>query len=316
MMRKEGAKRKGGCGKREVRALWFARSSGSLPPAACRRLLTAFTLVELMAVIAIIGLMMLVAMPVLQIGQGSKLISAARQFSNDLSLARQYGIAKNWRMRVVVATARTISDSGTSSPVLLTMQYRAYAIMRQTRITGGWVGAVPNEKNLPPGMDRWYYVQDWKTLPNGVIFDPAQQDLKSADGKSTPLPMTTIFFDPNPVTGTSSHATQYLWDKVSLDSCLPFPYRTSDTDPPSGCEMAFIEFKPSGTPTMAGSVRLINGLVRLNVGASGGGGATVIVPGRTSATTANAASDPASLNCVVLSWDDLIGKIKWTQPGT
>lgn len=281
---------------------------------AIRRFPAAFTLVELMAVIAIIGLMMLVTIPAIQTGEGSSLISAARQFSNDLTLARQYGIAKNWRMRVVIATPKTISDSGTSSPALTALQYRGYAIMRQARLSAGWVGAVANEPNLPSGMDRWYYVQDWKTLPAGVIFDPAPQNVQSADGKGLQLPMTTVFVNPSPVTGTTSYASQGQWDKVSLDR-LPFPYRNSDTDPPVASEMAFIEFKPNGIPTMAGSVRLVNGVVQINNSASGGG-ATVIVRGRTSPASVNGSNDPAARNSVVLSWDDLVGKIKWTQPGT
>ena len=279
---------------------------------------SAFTLVELMAVIAIIGLMMLVALPAFQTGQGSALISAARQFSNDLTLARQQGIARNWAVRLVIVTDRTISDSGTSIPALVTMQFRSYALMYQPRTTAGWVQTTPpsNEPNLPYGRDRWYYVQNWKTLPANVIFDPAPQDLQSLDGRGTRLPMTTIFVNPSPVSGGPSNASPTQWDKISLDK-LPLPYRNSDADPSRGSEMAFIEFKPNGTPTMAGSVRLINGVVLPNsAGSSGGGGATVIVKGRTSAKTANGTSDPAARNCVVLSWDDFLGKIKWTQPGT
>ncbi len=259
-----------------------------------------------MAVVALIGLMMLVAMPALQSGRGSSLIGAARQFSNDLNLARQYGIARNFRMRVVIATDRTIADSQTDIPDLMSMQYSAYAIMYQQRTYWGWVGRLQNEPNLPYGRDRWYYVQNWKFLPKGVIFDPAQMNLKSADGQDKPLPMTTIFF--------GQMASQNLWDGITLD-LLPFPYRRSDSDPSKGSEMAFIEFKPNGMPTMAGSVRLINGTVMVNR-AGGNNTVNMIVQGRASSKSAAPNNDPASFNSVVLSWDNLIGKIKWTQPGT
>jgi len=265
----------------------------------------AFTLVELLAVVALIGLMMMVVVPSLQPSKGTSLISAARQFSNDLTLARQQGIARNWRMRVVIATDKTIKDSGTDLPELMAMQYRAYAIMYQQRNYWGWVGAIANQPNLPYGKDRWYYLQDWKFLPKGVVFDPADQDLKSADGKGLPLPRTTIF--------SGTMASQGQWDGVTLDK-LPFPFRNSDTDPSKGSEMAFIEFKPNGTPTVAGSVRLVNGTVMVSRGGVSYT-ATLIVQGRQSPTSASSNDDPASQNCVVLSWDNLIGKIKWTQPG-
>ncbi len=273
---------------------------------------SAFTLVELMAVIAIIGLMMLVVLPAIQTSKGSSLISAARQFSNDLNLARQYGIARNYRMRVVIAIDKTITDCQTTIPDLMSMQYSAYAIMYQGRIgsdssvqTTYWqTGRLANQPNLPYGKDRWYYVQNWTFLSKGVVFDPAPQDLTSADGKGLGLPMTTVFF--------GQMANQNLWDGITLDK-LPFPYRNSDTDPQMGSTMAFIEFKPNGMPSMAGSVRLINGNVM--VSSANGGGATLVVQGRTSPKTANGTRDPASENCVVLSWDNIIGKVKWTQPG-
>ena len=268
---------------------------------------SAFTLVELMAVIAIIGLMMLVVVPSIQGNKGSLLISGARQFSNDLNLARQTAIARNWGVRVVIATDKTMRDCATDLPEWLSMQYSAYAILYQQRLSTAWAqtAGFANEPNLPLGRDRWYYIQDWKFLPKGVIFDPAPADLTSTDGKGKPLPMTTPFFGPM--------STHDLWDGVTRDK-LPFPYRNGDSDPPRGSEMAFIEFRPNGRPTMAGSVRLINASVMVSRG-SGGTTVTVTVPGRTSPTNTGA-NDPACQNCVVLSWDGLIGKIKWTQPGT
>ncbi|MCX6901673.1 MAG: prepilin-type N-terminal cleavage/methylation domain-containing protein [Verrucomicrobia bacterium] len=301
-MKAESGKRKAG----KMRQEHLMRSARSLvacfPPFASSR--SAFTLVELMAVVALIGLMMMVAMPSIQGTKGSSLISAARQFSNDLNLARQYGIARNYRMRVVIATDKTIKDSGTNIPDLVAMQYSAYAIMFQQRIGWGWVGNIPNQPNKPYGKDRWYYVQPWKYLTKGVIFDPAETDLKSTDAKGLSLPKTTVFF--------GQMASQNQWDRITLDM-LPFPYRNSDTDPPKGCEMAFIEFKANGMPTMPGSVRLVNGIVQVSRG--GDVSATIIVPGRESAKTASSNNDPAAVNSVVLSWDGLVGKIKWTQPG-
>lgn len=300
-MKTESGQREVGGGERRAGSVWLGRSG-------CRSLLVpcrsaAFTLVELLAVVALIGLMTMVGIQGLGPNKGSSLISAARQFSNDLNLARQYGVARNFRMRVVIATEKTIKDSGTDLPELVGMQYSAYAIMYQQRTLLWWTTLVQNQPNLASGRDIWYYLQNWKYLPKGVIFDPADSDLKSADGKGLSLPRTTIFF------GEMASTTQ--WDGITLDK-LPFPYRNSNTDPPKGSEMAFVEFKANGMPTMPGSVRLVNGLVQVS---PTGDNATVLVPGRTSPKSALSVNDPASVNSVVLSWDGFIGKIKWIQPG-
>ncbi|MCX6907632.1 MAG: prepilin-type N-terminal cleavage/methylation domain-containing protein [Verrucomicrobia bacterium] len=315
MMKAEGGKRQAESGRLDTGRLRPGRSAAAFPPTPCRlplssfrlplaALRSGFTLVELMAVVALIGLMMMVVMPSLQSSRGSSLISAARQFSNDLNLARQTAIARNWRIRVVIATEKTIKDSGVNIPDMIAMQYSAYAIMYQQRTLTWWTGKIPNQPNLPYGRDRWFYIQSWKTLPKGVIFDPADSDLRSADGKNLLLPKTTIFF--------GQEASENLWDGITLDK-LPFPTRSSDTDPSKGSEMAIIEFKPNGMPTVPGSVRLINGTVM--VSRSGDMNATIVVPGRQTPTTASGNNDPASFNSVVLSWDGLVGKIKWTQPG-
>lgn len=309
MMKAESEERKAESGRWKAEKMRPGHSTnGVWSLSACRWPLaaprSAFTLVELMAVVALIGLMMMVAMPAMQSSKGSSLISGARQFSNDLNLARQQAIARNWRIRVVIATDKTIKDSGTDIPDLVGMQYSAYAIMNQLKTLTWWTGAIQNEPNLPYGRDRWYYIQSWRSLPKGVIFDPADSDLRSADGKGLSLPKTTVFF--------GQAASQNQWDGITLDK-LPFPFRNSDTDPQRGSEMAFIEFKPNGMPTMAGSVRLVNGTVMVN--RSGDMNATIVVPGRESPKTASSNNDPASANSVVLSWDGLIGKIKWSQPG-
>lgn len=300
-MRTESGKRKMGRGLGRTGRVWLGRSGCRSSFAPCHS--AAFTLVELLAVVALIGLMTMVGIQGLGSSKGSSLISAARQFSNDLTLARQYALARNCRVRVVVATEKTIKDSGTDLPELIGMQYRAYAVMIQLRIYGSWWGRLANQPDLPYGRRRWEYLESWKTLPKRVIFDPADSDLKSADGKNLSLPRTTIFF--------GDAATRNLWDGITLDR-LPFPYRNSDSDPPNGSEMAFVEFKPNGMPTMAGSVRLVNGLVQVS---PSGDNATILVPGRESARSASSVNDPASVNSVVLSWDGFVGKIKWTQPG-
>ncbi len=281
--------------------VWLGHPRCRSPFVSCRS--AAFTLVELLAVVALIGLMMMVGIQGLGTNKSSSLISAGRQFSNDLTMARQYAIARNCRVRVVIATEKTIKDSGADLPELIGMQYRAYAVMIQLRLYGSWWGKLQNQPNLPYGRRRWEYLESWKTLPKNVIFDPSDTNLKSADNKGVSLPRTTVFF--------GDRATENLWDGITLDD-LPFPYRNSDTDPPKGSEMAFIEFKPNGMPTMPGSVRLVNGTVQVS---PSGDNASILVPRRSSAKTALSSNDPASENCVVLSWDGFIGKIKWTQPG-
>jgi uncharacterized protein (TIGR02596 family) len=90
----------------------------------------AFTLMELLAVIAIIGILLAISIPaVTNLMKASALNAASREVSSTLSLARQYAITQRTTTRVVFPFSQTgIAD----------MQYRAYAVASSNRAGAAW----------------------------------------------------------------------------------------------------------------------------------------------------------------------------------
>lgn len=256
---------------------------------------SAFTLIELIAVIAIMGLMMMVAMPAFKgIGGATQIANAGRQFNNALMQARQYAVARGARVRVIVCYEETVRG-GSAPDSVKAMNCCAYAIMCQDApLTSSPNPDKTNQPNLPRGQNRWTYIQPWRYLPKGVVMDPARDTIQSTDSQMD-LPGTTIFW------GDKATPTNFTGTTRDV---LPIP---NDLTTTKGYDVAFVEFTPSGTPAVGGSVRLVEGYVETD--------GTLVVKGRRTSTTAQGSSDPAAKNCVVLQWDDIVGRVKWIQPG-
>jgi hypothetical protein len=229
------------------------------------------------------------------------LSNAARQFNNALVMARQTAITRNMRTRVVItfatSGARTIPQPGSQEnpPDMQAMTLSAYAIMGQASGTTNVSTTTTVSSSTRLGQQPWEYLQAWRFLPKGVIFDPSTVTLRSVDRYQTQLDGSTLFFYAQ-----------------ARDPDLPFPDNVSDTlrNKRRG-PLAFVEFRPTGVPTLGAAVRIVNGIVD--------GNGNVTVPGRrvwnTPSTTATP-EDPARLNSVVLRWDNIVGRIEWIQPGT
>jgi prepilin-type N-terminal cleavage/methylation domain-containing protein len=106
-----------------------------------------FTLVELLAVILIMGMLMLIAIPSFQsANRGGRTRTATLQLNSAVSLARQTAITTRQNVHIVFPDSGLTYDEST-----VDLAYRSYAIY----------GA------------RDGYMGEWRRLPEGVIFDNA-----------------------------------------------------------------------------------------------------------------------------------------------
>ena len=184
-----------------------------------------FTLIELMVVIAIVGILFAVAMPVFENAGKKDTRRAAQQVMNTLRLARQHAIAhRQWTL--VVFPNRDSKYSEYAKDINnIDKCLRSYAVMAATNNLdgqGSWghSGWGTGDYRDPPvdAMDL-EFLTDWKTLPEGIYFDD------EVSGKGV---------------------AEYLFgNSGGYSGSFKFPWDPADTDKRSS-SMSAILFKPNG----------------------------------------------------------------------
>ncbi len=108
-----------------------------------RKISAAFTLVELLTVVALIGILMGFVVPALSgMGRGTALTTAGNTVNNLAGLARQHAMSRNTLTALVV-----LGNQGTDA------DYRALTVLEYRRGAG------------------WSQVGGWETLPVGITVD-------------------------------------------------------------------------------------------------------------------------------------------------
>ena len=126
------------------------RSTPSISPlraSASLREMSAFSLVELLVVMGIIGMMVGLSALAVSGMRAPAVQHAADQVMSGLSLARQIAITKNTQAALLIAN-RTNTGFPTNGP------YRHWSVVYSNRGTTG----------------NWTIAKDWEELPNGAIF--------------------------------------------------------------------------------------------------------------------------------------------------
>ena len=114
----------------------------------------AFTLVELLAVVAIMAIVMGILGVSLRNMQGPSTGVAAAQVASGLSLARQIAISKNTETRFVVYG----SPTGATGAGLPPESWRYWTV-------------ISSNKNIAnPADNIWVMEKEWEKLPEGVVF--------------------------------------------------------------------------------------------------------------------------------------------------
>ncbi|MEI8315029.1 MAG: type II secretion system protein [Verrucomicrobiota bacterium] len=135
---------------------------------------TGFTLVELLAVIIIIGLLIAVSVPSLsRITQANALSNGTRQFSDHVAMARTYALVNAQNVYLVVAYSQTISAT---TP---TNCYTAY---------GFCVSAVNPMLQNTNQLAQVTYIDAIQYLPAGAIFCNQISNVATA---AVPFPSST-----------------------------------------------------------------------------------------------------------------------------
>ncbi len=159
---------------------------GRTAPLAPRRRAAAFTLLELLVVVAVIGLLAGITAPAIRgMVQGKTLASGHRQLTDDLNRARQEALRLRTTVYVVFAPtnvwqSRLSLDTQIDSMIagqLAPQRFREQALRSFTNIALGvfhsYALLVEREIGAQPGRNHTRYLgPGWQTLPDGVILSP------------------------------------------------------------------------------------------------------------------------------------------------
>jgi prepilin-type N-terminal cleavage/methylation domain-containing protein len=113
----------------------------------------AFTLVELLTVVAIMAIVMSVLGFAIGSMGGSATQVAAAQVASGLSLARQLAVAQNTETRFVIADLQGADGAG------LPQESFRY-----------WTVIMTNKRAANPSANTWVMMKEWEKLPQGAVF--------------------------------------------------------------------------------------------------------------------------------------------------
>jgi prepilin-type N-terminal cleavage/methylation domain-containing protein len=126
----------------------------------------AFTLVEMLVVIAIMGVLAALAVPALKnFGHSDAMTAAAQQMLDDVGRARQLAISQHTTVYMVFVPA---DFWGNMNAAQLAMPATANLCGEQlVGYTFMAYGALGDQ----PGQHQWHYLAQWQTLPDGTFID-------------------------------------------------------------------------------------------------------------------------------------------------
>ncbi len=146
-----------------------------LPTRCDPRRARAFTLVEMLVVLAIIGLILALSLPnIRSMSEGRTMEGAARQLLDDLAYARQHAIA-NRSTVVVLFLSPEVQDAAVIDPFdsFYSAPERDNILQLQAGALNTYSIFAMRSAGEQPGRGTQRYLTEWRTLPDKVFLPEA-----------------------------------------------------------------------------------------------------------------------------------------------
>ena len=198
----------------------------------------AFSLVELLVVMAIIGVLAAIGLPALKgIGGSNDIAAATRQLMDDLSFARIKAINERTTVYVVFVSDTILRQNWSDEEKIevakhANLQFTSYALFTKRSLGD------------QPGFDRPRYLTDWRTLPEGILIPTNKFDMLKA------LSLTARENE------TLVNRPFFFGDEVAKVNLIPFPTASGKQIP-----LPYIAFDFQGRLKQPANVALMHDVI-------------------------------------------------------
>jgi len=209
----------------------------------------AFTLVEMLMVLAILGIIAALAVPALKnFGHADAMTAADQQLLGDVGRARQLAISQRTTVYLVFIPTDFWVDANGNFPNLWWKNLTPAQQVAVTNLCGdqltGYTFVAYGAMGDQPGQHRWHYLAPWQTLPDGTFIDTNKFAAPGAPVSSSSGPTApAIFSQWNQDYAHPDNNTIYAFTNVAV----PFP-----TEDSAQILMPYIAFNYLGQLTFDG----------------------------------------------------------------